>query len=302
MTAIVITRAAPLSTVQDVGRFGMLRHGIAASGPMDRTAFARAAAWIGGASPAGIEFTLAGLAFRVEGGPLGVGFDGGTFTLRRNGEAAPWPARMMLRDGDDVAVTPGTAGNYGYLRFDRELVETPLMGSRATNSVAELGGHEGRGLRAGDRLSFGDEVERQAVPRHPRAVPAAEGPIRVLWGLHADTFPPPVRQLFAEAAFTVSPHIDRMGARLVDVAGVFATPPLLSLVSDAVVPGDIQVLGDGTPIVLLRDHQPTGGYPRIATVISADFDRFAQLRPGSDVRFEPVTLEKAHAALARSAS
>jgi len=64
-------------------------------------------------------------------------------------------------------------------------------------------------------------------------------------------------------------------------------------VSDAVVPGDIQILGDGTPIVLMRDHQPTGGYPRIATVVSADLDRFAQLRPGSPVRFEPVTV--AHA-------
>jgi allophanate hydrolase subunit 2 len=74
---------------------------------------------------------------------------------------------------------------------------------------------------------------------------------------------------------------------------VFTGSQILSLVSDVVVPGDIQILGDGTPIVLMRDHQPTGGYPRIATVVSADLDRFAQLRPGSEVRFEPVTV--AHA-------
>ena len=69
---------------------------------------------------------------------------------------------------------------------------------------------------------------------------------------------------------------------------------VLSLVSDAIVPGDIQILGDGTPIVLMRDHQPTGGYPRIATIISADLDRFAQLRPGAPVAFAPVTVEHAH--------
>jgi len=84
-----------------------------------------------------------------------------------------------------------------------------------------------------------------------------------------------------------------MGVRLADPDGVFRAQRRLSLVSDAIVPGDIQILGDGTPIVLMRDHQPTGGYPRIATVVSADLDRFAQLRPGAEIRFRPVTLEHA---------
>jgi allophanate hydrolase len=87
--------------------------------------------------------------------------------------------------------------------------------------------------------------------------------------------------------------MDRMGVRLDDIEGVFADVAGLSLVSDAIVPGDIQILGDGTPVVLMRDHQPTGGYPRIATIISADLDRFAQMRPGTRVTFESVTL--AHA-------
>ena len=81
------------------------------------------------------------------------------------------------------------------------------------------------------------------------------------------------------------------------MAGVFAGVQQLALVSDAIVPGDIQILGDGTPIVLLADHQPTGGYPRIATIIDADRDRFAQLRPGTEVRFTPVTVAHAQEAL-----
>ena len=82
-----------------------------------------------------------------------------------------------------------------------------------------------------------------------------------------------------------------MGVRLIDDAGLFHMQRKLNLVSDAIVTGDIQILGDGTPFVLMRDHQPTGGYPRVATVVSADLDRFAQLRPGTEIRFQPVTLE-----------
>src|SRR5690606_33402537 len=124
---------------------------------------------------------------------------------------------------------------------------------------------------------------------HPRAFVPVGGPIRCLWGLHADLFSEAVRLAFVSAPFVVSPRIDRMAVRLDDRTGVFRGVRALSLVSDAVVPGDVQILGDGTPIVLMRDHQPTGGYPRIATVLDADLDRLAQLRPGSEVRFQPVT-------------
>ncbi len=85
-----------------------------------------------------------------------------------------------------------------------------------------------------------------------------------------------------------------MGVRLEDTTSVFDEARVLGLVSDAVVPGDIQILGDGTPIVLMRDNQPTGGYPRIGTIIDIDLDRFAQVRPGRTVTFAPVTVEHAH--------
>jgi len=296
VTTLRILRAGPLTTLQDAGRPGHLRHGISAAGPMDRAAFRRAGAWLGGAGATAIEFTTAGLGLRVEGGAVGCALDGGQFTLRRNGETLAWPARLHLEDGDVVDIAPGPAGNYGYLRLGREIDVPLVLGSRATSLVSRLGGLEGRELRAGDVLHLGDAVA--PLPAlHPRATPAGAGPVRVLWGLHADLFEAGVRRRFIEETFLVSPRIDRMGARLEDQAGVFAGAQILSLVSDAVVPGDIQILGDGTPIVLMRDHQPTGGYPRIATVIDADLDRMAQLRPGAHVRFAPVTLAEAHAAL-----
>jgi biotin-dependent carboxylase-like uncharacterized protein len=287
LTSIVVTRAEALTTLQDAGRSGLLGYGVSASGPMDRRGFERAGGWLGGAGSTGIEFT-SGIGFRVEEGPLAVATDGGAFALTVNGSALAWPARAVLKAGDAVEIRRGAWGNWGYLRFGREVAIEPVLGSRSTNSIAGLG----RLIKAGDRIAFGDEVARRAAP-HPRPVEPGQGPIRVIWGLHADRFDNAVRQRLVEEPFRVSARMDRMGTRLEDRAGVFREQRVLSLVSDATVPGDIQILGDGTPIVLMRDHQPTGGYPRIATVVSVDLDRFAQLRPGSEVRFEPVSVKHA---------
>jgi 5-oxoprolinase (ATP-hydrolysing) subunit C len=280
-------------TLQDAGRPGLLRHGISASGPMDRGAFVRAGGWLGEAGTTGIEFTMAGLSFAVD-GSVSMACDGGVFDLSIDGVTRLWPARAVLTDGAVVDIRPGAAGNYGYLRFDREIDVPLVMGSRSTSSIAGIGGLAGRPLLAGDVIEFGASVPRRPS-QHPQPTAAKEGPIRVIWGLHADRFDNATRQRFVAEGFVVSPQLDRMGVRLADKSGVFAGATILSLVSDAVVPGDIQILGDGTPIVLMRDHQPTGGYPRIATVISADFDRFAQLRPGTEVKFEPVSVAHAEA-------
>jgi biotin-dependent carboxylase-like uncharacterized protein len=286
-----ITRAGPATTIQDAGRFGMLQHGISESGPMDRGAFRRAGAMLGRAGGEAIEFSVAGLDFALEAGAVEAAFAGGSFSLRSNGAAMDWPARVALRAGDRVEITPGPAGNYGYVRFDRTIDVPLVLGSRATNLVAGLGGLDNRALRAGDVLALRDLEDEVGAETGPAE--GADGPIRFIWGLHAELFAPAARQAFVETPFRVSRRLDRMGVRLDDPARVFVGVAALSLVSDAVVAGDVQILGDGTPIVLMRDHQPTGGYPRIATVISADLDRLAQLRPGTELAFCPVTLHKA---------
>lgn len=285
-----VLRAGPLATIQDRGRLGMLRHGIGASGPMVWGAFAAAGGLLDHAGGAGIEFTRTGLDFTVD-CDVETAFCGGAFRLTINGDEKSWDAAHALRDGDTIRIAPGAWGNYGYLRFDREIAVAPVLGSLATNSTVGLGGFDGRALVAGDRLPLGDLAERSEPPRDVPPAPD-DLPVRVLWGLHADLFPGPMRERFVSTRFEISKRLDRMGVRL-DNGGVFPQDRILSLVSDAVVAGDIQILGDGTPIVLMRDHQPTGGYPRIATVITADLDRFAQMRPGTLVQFEPVTLDRA---------
>ncbi len=297
-----IDRAGPLCTLQDDGRPGWLRYGVGASGPMDRQAFERAGRRLGLAGSGGIEFTAAGLDFTLLEGSLSVGMDGGSFSCRAAGAQIGWPAVAELRTGDSVSIRQGPAGNYGYLRFSAEIDVAPVLESRSTNSVVGLGGLEGRALRAEDEIAFSPLPDSAIAGNLTEfdSNSSEEGPVRVIWGLHADLFDPDLRNSFLESIFTISPRLDRMGVRLVDREGVFASTRSLSLVSDAVVAGDIQILGDGTPIVLMRDHQPTGGYPRIATIISADLDRFAQLRPGTEVRFTSVSLAKAHALLKRS--
>jgi allophanate hydrolase subunit 2 len=263
---------------------------------MDRGGFDQAGAMLGIAGSSGIEFTRAGLCFSVERAPVRAAFAGGSFTLTVNGEPRDWPVALDLAASDRIDIAPGAEGNYGYVRFSRELDVPPVLGSRATNIVAGLGGLSGRPLRRGDWIDLVPPPDRPPPLRrlHPRKGTA---PFRVTWGLHAALLDAETRLQFELAEFEVSTRLDRMGVRLADGSGVFRRLYGLSLISDAIVPGDIQILGDGTPIVLMRDHQPTGGYPRVATVITADLDRFAQVRPGTQVRFEPVTPQRARALL-----
>lgn len=291
---IEILAAGALASIQDAGRPGALRYGVTPSGPMDRGGFAQAAAHLPRAGAAGIEFTTTGgLAFSVSAACC-IGFAGGEFGAAVNGQAVSWPGVAELAAGDVVKLVPGASGNYGYVRFERELELPPVMGSVATNSRIGLGGWHGRALVAGDRLPLGP---LGAAPAAPVASVVDDGPIRVTWGIHADLFDRATRERLVSRPLQVSSRMDRMGVRLNDPNGIFAGAGNLTLVSEPIVAGDIQILGDGTPIVLMRDHQPTGGYPRIATVISADIDRFAQLRPGTMVQFQPVTVDHAQAIL-----
>lgn len=291
---IRIDRAGPLTTIQDRGRYGMMAHGISASGPMDRAAFADAVGMAGSPDGVAIEFTRAGLDLTLVSGAARLAWSGGQFNLRRNGAVADWPGAVDCTAGDRISITPGPSGNYGYLAVGSGIKLTPVLGSRSTSTRVGLGGIEGRALRHGDILDFSGQGSAP-VAAGARDGTAGDAPLRFIWGLHAELFDPEVRRRFLSATFSVTAAMDRMGVRLGDEGGVFAGQQSLSLVSAPIVAGDIQILGDGTPIVLMRDHQPTGGYPRIGTVIGADLDRFAQMRPESRVAFTPITVDHAHA-------
>nr|WP_282567927.1 biotin-dependent carboxyltransferase family protein [Devosia oryzisoli] len=299
MTArVLFERAGPLTTIQDAGRFGYLGAGISASGPMDQRAYRRAGVWAGATGGGGLEFTQAGLDLVVAEGACDAGWDGGDFVLAVNDRLLDWPGSAHLQEGDRLSIRPGAHGNYGYLRFGGRIDVPEALGSQSTSTRARLGGLEGRALRTGDVLTVSGEGKGR---RPASVVPMEAGDVRFIWGIHADFFAGDLRVRFNGAPFRITRTLDRMGVRLQDESKVFEGASILSLVSEPVLPGDIQILGDGTPIVLMRDHQPTGGYPRIGTIIAADLDRFAQMRPGTPVVFAPVTVDHAHQLLRRAA-
>jgi allophanate hydrolase len=189
-----------------------------------------------------------------------------------------------------------TGGNYAYLHLGGGVRTPTSLGARATNLRTGLGGVAGRAVSSGDSLPIAPSA---ALPSQvlPPALYLARRVIRVLWGPQAQIFPEAERRRFLETSFRISRQLDRMGIRLETEADPMEAEGALTGVSDAISLGDVQVTGDGRLAVLMADRQPTGGYPRIATVITADLPAMAQIQPGQTVQFQVVALDAAVAAL-----
>jgi len=299
MRSLVIRAAGPGVTVQDAGRVGYGRWGVTGAGPMDPLAFRLAQRALGNDDrAAAIEIALGGLELAVEGGPLDIAVVGDGFDLRLDGRRLPGAVVLRLEPEQVLSVRPGTHGAWAYLAVAGEIAVPLVLGSRATHGRSGLGGLDGRGLRAGDRLAI---TEPRRVGTGNATIDTAglveAGPIRVVLGPQADHFDDDQIAAFLACDWRVSPRSDRMAFAL-------EGPPLghargHDIVSDAVAHGAIQVPGSGLPFVLMADRQPTGGYPKIATVIGADLGRMAQIRPGGTVRFRAVTPTEAVAARRR---
>ena len=295
--AIVVSAVGPGATVQDAGRFGLLRFGVTPAGPMDFSALATANIALGNPpGAAAIEIGPGGIALTCD-APLPVAFAGGGFRWARDDQALPPAARVMLRPGETLRARAGSWGQWGYLAVPSGLDVPLVMGSRATHARSGLGGLEGRVLAAGDRLrclggTAGDvdDAEIDAGWLKP-----AEEPIRVVLGPQDDHFTAEAVASFLEARWSVTASVDRMAYALDGPSLAHARD--FNIVSDGVALGAVQVAGEGRPLVLMADRQPTGGYPKIAHVRRADIGRLAQLRPGQSCRFAAEPAEEARRAL-----
>jgi biotin-dependent carboxylase-like uncharacterized protein len=294
--ALRILAAGPSVTLQDGGRFGHMRFGVTAAGPMDPLACAVANAAVGAdAGAAAIEISLGGVLVDVLDATVPVALAGGAFEISLDGRPVPGAVRLALEPGRQLRVRAGTAGAWCYLAVGARIAVPPVLGSVATHTRSGLGGLDGRPLAAGDRLPLAD-VRAPDMPA-TLVAPWLERPgdvIRVMLGPQADYFADDQIALFCAGPWTVSPRCDRM-AYLLD-GPTLRHAHGFNIISDGIAMGAIQVPGDGRPIVLMADRQVTGGYTKIATVIGADLGRLAQLRPGARFRFEVVTVEQAVAA------
>jgi KipI family sensor histidine kinase inhibitor len=300
--AITVIQPGLFTTVQDLGRPGHRAAGVPLSGGADRVALRLANLVVGNPEDAAvIECTLLGPTLRFERDAV-VAVAGAEFP------GLPCGVATRVTAGTELALGHATAGCRGYVAVAGGIDVPPVLESRSTLVAAGLGGFRGRLLRAGDRLGAGNGrlqtcptsalgpacgVDRGA-DLQSAGVGAGSGHavLRIIPGEQADAFGSGVWS----RGFRASSRSDRMGLRLegepLPGAAAFA-----GMASVAVFPGTVQVPPDGRPIVLLADAQTIGGYSVLGQVIAADLPRAAQLRPNAEVRFEPVSLAEARAAL-----
>ncbi|MDR2789291.1 MAG: biotin-dependent carboxyltransferase family protein [Candidatus Accumulibacter sp.] len=289
------------NSLQDLGRFGYRHMGIAVSGCIDPL-LARCANALAGnpaecaADFACIEVRGAGPALIVRQGRVRAALAGElSATLARAGgdesEVEPWQS-VSLDPGDELRIG-FVSGGAAYVAVSGGFATPRQLGSRSVYRRAEIGEPIAPGLSIPcAALPHRGAYEYSADPwRHD------EGPIRVMLGPQDDHFKPEAIASLLGGEYKVTKESDRMGMRLEGPALAHRTPASADIVSDGTVPGAIQVPGNGQPIVLLADCQTAGGYPKLATVITADLPRLAQLRPGQAIRFQEVDARGARQAL-----
>ena len=296
---IEVLAPGPLSSLQDLGRHGFQRYGVGPAGAMDDWSHRLANLLVGNLpEEATLEITLLGPSLRFHEATL-IAITGADLGARLNDQPVTpgWPLRVAA--GSLLAFGRRRLGCRAYLAVRGGYAVAPVMGSRSTARRAGFGGFEGRALRKGDRLAIGpsSDVTARLPPAPPAGFVSAEcpapgpAPLRVLTGQQWAQFSAEAQQRLLGEAYVVHQQSDRMGYRL-------SGPPLalrapLEMISEAVAFGTVQVPPDGQPIVLMADRQTTGGYPKIASVLSIDLPRLAQAVPGDTLRFAPSTLAEA---------
>jgi biotin-dependent carboxylase-like uncharacterized protein len=290
MSKLVISTIGAASSVQDGGRHGAQRYGLTPSGAMDRLALAAANNLVGNAPfTAAIEVGPFGAAFTACEGVVRVALAGAARNADISGRTVASDTSMTLADGETLTLGFARGGCFSYLAIEGGITGELMFGSLAVNARAGLGSPYPRPLQAGDELQA--RAASGATERRIDLPAAAEGPIRVVMGPQDDEFGDAAKKLFLDSEWKISATSDRMGYRL--EGPVIKHLHGHNIVSDGTVNGSIQVPGNGAPIVLMPDRGTSGGYPKIATVISADLGWFAQIPAGKVFKFKAVSMAEA---------
>ena len=290
-----------LTTVQDLGRFGYGDLGVPPSGAADPLALRVGNRLVGNEeNAAALEMTLVGGTFEFE-RPAVFALTGSDFGAGLGDTEARPLEPLEARAGDLLRLGATRGGARAYLCVRGGIAVPPVMGSASTHLLVGIGGLDGRPLRAGDRLSFGDQAASAPASRGIAAIDVPwllrRDVLRVTRGPQAADFSEEEIAAFHAESFRVTESSDRMGLRLEGSA--IRARERRDLLTEGVCPGAVQVPPDGRPIVLLVEHPTTGGYRKIANVVTADLHALGQLRPRDRVRFEPVSFEDAESLLMR---
>lgn len=299
-TAFRVRSPGLLTTIQDRGRIGFQSLGVPVSGAMDLVSFEAANAIVGNAPDIeALEIAYQGPSLEVQAASMRVAYVGGEApvdVVSASGQTRRVNARQSVRllKGDVLKIGALSGSAIGYLAVEGGLDLPQFLGSRSTLTRGAIGGYKGRALAAGDivplRLESAPERDEQRLPKLDLSAPAR---FRVVLGPQEDYFTTAGIETLLSSSYLITPSSDRMGMRLDGPKLAHALG--FNIVSDGIAPGTIQVPGNGLPIILLADRQTTGGYPKIATVISADLPALGRLRPGGKIAFAKVSVEDAQA-------
>lgn len=310
--SITVLEPGLLTTIQDLGRTGYQQFGVVVGGALDTFALRVANTLVDNPEDAaGLEITLRGPALRFEQSQL-IAISGADLTPQIDGYSLKAWRPVAVRQGSVLHFGEPRRGCRAYLAIAGGIDVPLVMGSRSTYLRAQIGGFEGRALRAGDLLKTSPSSE-PAARRTQRWLDAAHPAplfcpswsvaelsqtpndsvvvVRALRGAQFDWFDTASQQAFFAEEFTVTTQSDRMGYRLAGPHLALTTDR--EMLSEAVTAGTIQVPPAGQPIVLMADRQTTGGYPKIADVATVDLSALAQARPGDKIRFQETSIEAA---------
>ncbi len=302
MPFVRIVKPGLQTTIQDEGRWGLQSHGVPVAGPMDPCSYRVANALVrNDRHHAALEIAFIGPEIEFEDDRL-VAVAGAEFVMSLDGVDVPPNAAFVAGAGSRLRFGTRVRGSRAYLAIAGGVAVTPVMGSRATHLASRLGGLEGRALTAGDRLPLGEPKKGSgrffaATPRkiYPTPFGGPHAHVRLLPGPQREYLSRDALDLLQSAPYSIGRESDRMGFRL--------EGPLLrhvrgaDIISDATPLGALQVPASGHPVLLMADRQTTGGYPKVAIVITADIGIAGQLGPGDTISFSICTPRDAFAAL-----
>jgi antagonist of KipI len=298
MGMIQVQEAGLFTTVQDLGREGFGPLAVSASGAADPISLRLGNRLVGNAEgEAGLEMTLLGGTFLFPDGAI-LALTGSDFGATLDGKPVGLWTPVEASPGQVLRLGPTRTGARCYLCVRGGIAVKLFLGRASTHTLSGLGGHEGRALRKGDMLKIGEA--NGSYRKRALAAKAFEGlsprkVLRVTPGPQSDWFPDSAQQIFYGNAYRVAEESNRMGLRLEGAA--IPAPAGGRMISEGIALGAIQVPDGGLPIILFVEQQTTGGYPKIANVISADLHSLGQLRPRDEIRFERVEWETARSLL-----
>lgn len=303
---IAVLASGPLTTIQDLGRRGLLRSGIGRTGAMDRRAFALGNLLLGNApDAAGIEVAVAPLVVRFE-ADTAFAITGGDCRATLDGHPLPPWWAGLAREGQELVMPPPRDVVFAYLAVGGGIDVPQVLGSRSTDLRGRFGGYDGRPLAAGDRLrNFGADQKSGiesfsplgfGVVPPPAFLPdAAEDEtgtlVRIVAAAEYPWLSPEARMALEHTGWIVARESNRVGYRL--DGNALAMPGRREIFSSGILPGVVQLPSSGQPVVQMSDANTCGGYPKLGVVIAADLGRLAQVQAGQAVRFRVVTQAEA---------